>query len=147
MRKRELQLWVVGFKLADEKQEELLKIWRRRAVQAARVSDIGVGHDCRRHVSKGDTAQSLLRVSKSLCQQHGGGGLVAQSYPTLATLWTVAPQAPLTIGFSRQEYWRGLPFPSKVDLPNQGIESWSPALQVDSLLTEHQRSRQQHDNI
>ena len=42
----------------------------------------------------------------------GGGGLVAESCPTLATPWTVACQAPLSVGFSRQEYWSGLPFPS-----------------------------------
>ena len=40
--------------------------------------------------------------------------LVAQSCPTLATLWTVACQAPLSMGFSKQEYWSGLPFPSSV---------------------------------
>ena len=43
--------------------------------------------------------------------QYGGGGLVAKSCPTLLTLWTVACQAPLSMGFSRQEYWSGLPFP------------------------------------
>ena len=42
----------------------------------------------------------------------GGGGLVAKSCLTLATPWTVAHQAPLSMGFSRQEYWSGLPFPS-----------------------------------
>ena len=66
----------------------------------------------------------------------GGGGLVAKSCPTLATPWTVAHQAPLSMGFSRQEYWSGLPFPSPGDLPDPGIESWSPALQADSLPTE-----------
>ena len=45
-----------------------------------------------------------------------------------ATLWTVARQAPLSVGFSRQEYWSGLPFPSPGDLPNPGIECWSSAL-------------------
>ena len=49
-----------------------------------------------------------------------------------ATLWTVAHQAPLSMGFSRQEYWIGLPFPSSGDLPNPGIEPRSPALQGDS---------------
>ena len=44
------------------------------------------------------------------------------------TLWTVAPQAPLSMGFSRQEYWSGLPFPSPGDLPDPGIEPRSPAL-------------------
>ena len=42
----------------------------------------------------------------------GGGGLVAKSCSTLAILWTVACQAPLSMGFSRQEYWSGLPCPS-----------------------------------
>jgi len=42
----------------------------------------------------------------------GGGGLVAKSCPTLAIPWTVAHQAPLSMGFSRQKYWSGLPFPS-----------------------------------
>ena len=54
----------------------------------------------------------------------------------LATLWTVAYQAPLTIGFSRQEYWSGSPFPSPGDLPNPGIEPGSPALQADALPSE-----------
>ena len=43
------------------------------------------------------------------------------------TPWTVARQTPLATGFSRQEYWSGLPFPSKGDLPNPGIEHASPA--------------------
>ena len=64
------------------------------------------------------------------------GGLVAKSGPTLATPWTVACQAPLFMGFSRQEYWNGLPFPSPGDLPDPGIEPGSPALQADSLPTE-----------
>ena len=54
------------------------------------------------------------------------------------TPWTVARQAPLSMGFSRQEYWSGLPFPSPEDLPDQGIEPGSPALQTDSLLFELQ---------
>ena len=45
-----------------------------------------------------------------------------------AALWTVAHQAPLSMGFSRQEYWRGLPCPPPGDLPNPGIEPTSPAL-------------------
>ena len=53
-----------------------------------------------------------------------------------ATPWTVARQAPLSMGFSRQEYWSGLPFPSPGDLPNPGIEPESPALQVDALSSE-----------
>ena len=64
------------------------------------------------------------------------GGLVIKLCPTLVTLWTVALQAPLSMGVSRQEYWSGLPFPSPGDLPNPGIEPGSLALQVDSLLSE-----------
>ena len=45
-----------------------------------------------------------------------------------ATLWTVAPQAPLSMEFSHQEYWSGLPFPSPGDLPNLGIEPMSPGV-------------------
>ena len=52
------------------------------------------------------------------------------------TPWTVAHQASLSKGFSRQEYWGGLPFPSPWDLPDPGIESGSPALQPDSLPSE-----------
>ena len=64
------------------------------------------------------------------------GRLVAKSCLTLTTPWTVARQAPLSLGFSRQEYWRGFPFPSPGDLPDLGIEAESPVLQADSLLTE-----------
>ena len=52
------------------------------------------------------------------------------------TLWTVAHQAPPSMGFSRQEYWCRLPFPSPGDLPDPGIEPRSPALQADSLTSE-----------
>ena len=53
-----------------------------------------------------------------------------------ATPWTVAYQAPLSIGFSRQESWSGLPFPSPGGLPDQGIEPGFPALQADALTSE-----------
>ena len=53
-----------------------------------------------------------------------------------ATPWTVACQAPPSMGFSRQEYWSGLPFPSPGDLPDPGIEPGSPALQADALPSE-----------
>ena len=53
-----------------------------------------------------------------------------------ATTWTVACQAPPSMGFSRQEYWSGLPFPSPGHLPHPGIKPWSPAVQVDSLPSE-----------
>ena len=52
------------------------------------------------------------------------------------TPWTVARQAPLTMEFSRQEYWSGLLCPLPGDLPDPGIDPWSPALQVDPLPSE-----------
>ena len=66
------------------------------------------------------------------------GGLVSKSCPTLANPWTVACQAPLSMGFSRQEYWNRLPFPFPGDLLDPGIEPMSPALQTDSLSAELQ---------
>ena len=66
----------------------------------------------------------------------GGSELVAKSYLTLAAPWTVARQAPLSMGLPRQEYWSGLPFPSPGDPPdprlNLGLLHW----QVNSLPTE-----------
>ena len=50
-----------------------------------------------------------------------------------ANPWAVAHQAPLSMGFSRQEYWSGLPFPPPEERPNPGIEPWSPASQADYL--------------
>ena len=52
------------------------------------------------------------------------------------TPWIVACQAPLSMGFSRQEYWSGQPFPAPGNLPDSGIKPGSPALQKDSLLPE-----------
>ena len=56
------------------------------------------------------------------------------------TLWTVARQAPLSVGFPRQEYWSGLPFPSLGDLPTPGIKPGSPALTGGFLSLSHQGS-------
>ena len=53
-----------------------------------------------------------------------------------ATPWTVTYKAPPSMGFSRQEYWSGLPFPSPGDLPDPGVEPRSPALQADALTSE-----------
>ena len=53
-----------------------------------------------------------------------------------ATPWAVAHQAPPSVGFTRQEYWSGLPFPSPGDLPNPRIEPRSPTLQADALTSE-----------
>ena len=69
-----------------------------------------------------------------------------QSCPTLQPHARVACQAPLSMGFSKQDYWSGLPCPSPGDLSDPGIESVSPclfnapALKADSLLLSHQKS-------
>ena len=69
---------------------------------------------------------SLVAQRESECE-------VAQSCPTT---WTIAYQAPLSMGFSRQECWSGLPFPSPGDLLDPGIEPGCPALQADALPSE-----------
>ena len=56
--------------------------------------------------------------------------------PDSAAPWTAACQAPLLMGFSKQRYWSGLPFPSPGDLPDPGIKPWTPTLQADSLPAE-----------
>ena len=53
-----------------------------------------------------------------------------------ATLWTIAHQAPPSVGFSRQEYWSGLPFPSPGNLPDPGIEPRSAAMQAGTLTSD-----------
>ena len=68
--------------------------------------------------------------------------LVSQSCLILCNPWTVALQVPLSMEFSRQEYWSELSFPSPGDLPKPGIESGSPPLQAGSLLSEAPRKPQ-----
>ena len=65
--------------------------------------------------------------------------LVVQSC-LIVTPWTIALQAPLSMGFPTQEYWSGLPFPSPGDLPAPKIEPVSPELQVNCLLLSYQGS-------
>ena len=62
--------------------------------------------------------------------------LVTWSYPTLGDPMDVACQAPLSMEFSKQEYWSGLPFPSPGHLPNPGVEPGFPTLQADPLPSE-----------
>ena len=62
----------------------------------------------------------------SISETVGGGGLVTKWCLTLAIQWTIACQDSLSTGFSRQEYWSGLSFPSPVDLPDPGIKPRSP---------------------
>ena len=62
--------------------------------------------------------------------------LVTQLYPTLCDSMDCSLPGPLSMGFSRQEYWNGLPVPSPENLPNPEIEPRSPVMQADSLLSE-----------
>ena len=77
---------------------------------------------------------SFAQQVEGALEMKPGGVLVAQGLFVIP--WTVACQAPLFMGFSRQEYWSGLPFPSAGDLPQSGIKPRSPALQKDSLPSE-----------
>ena len=79
---------------------------------------------------------SIKHCSLGLTKSSANWWWWTKSCLALATPWTVAHQPPLFMGFLRQEYWRGLPFPSPGDLPDPGIKPKSPALQADSLLTE-----------
>ena len=72
-------------------------------------------------------------ISGTLNTGAGGDGLVTKFCPTIKTPRTVAHQGPLSMGFSRQEYWSGLPIPSSGDRPNLEIEPGSPVLWADSL--------------
>ena len=75
--------------------------------------------------------------------QRSGGTAAAKSLQSCPTLCDpVDRQALLSLGFSRQEYWSGLPFPPPGDLPDPGIKPRSPALQADSLPLNHQGSPQ-----
>ena len=71
-----------------------------------------------------------------ICGRISGVRQCTKSCPTLATPWTVACQAPLSMGFSRQEYWSGLPFPSPRNLTDPGIKPRSPAMQAEALTSE-----------
>ena len=91
-------------------------------------------------------SQAHLKQLSMHTQCHEGGVLimglptcsVGKLYPTLCDLpWTMTHQVPLSMGFSRQEYWNGLPFPPPGDLPHPGIKPRSPALQADALLLSH----------
>ena len=64
------------------------------------------------------------------------GIIIGLFFQLFATPWIVAHQAAPSMGFSRQEYWSGLPFPSPGDLPDPGIEPRSPKLQADALTSE-----------
>ena len=81
-----------------------------------------------RFLTTGPPGKPIIELFKN------SGDLAAKVCPTLATPWTVACQTPLSMGFPRQAYWSGLPFPSSGDLPDPGIKPVSPALQAVSYI-------------
>ena len=80
--------------------------------------------------------KQIGRLELTILYTGGRGGIVTKSCQTLVTPWTVACRAPLSVGFSRQGYRSGLPFPFPGDLPDPGITPGSPALQADALPSE-----------
>ena len=89
------------------------------------TADGDCSHEIRRQFLLGRKAMTNLGKGKSLSRVW-----------LFATPWAIAYQAPPSMEFSSQEYCSGLPFPSPGDLPDPGIEPWSPALQADALLSE-----------
>ena len=88
-------------------------------------------------VPEGSAFKSLVFYLCSLPRISCGLEAKSLSHVRLfATGWTVAYQASLSMGFSRQEYWSGLPLPSPGDLPDPGIEPGSPASEADALTSE-----------
>ena len=88
------------------------------------------GHFCRVR-SALDTVQAEHNSVMGLCV------CVLSHVPLLATPWTVACEAPLSMKISRQEYWSGLPFPSPEDLPNPGIKPMSHVAGSGRLILYH----------
>ena len=89
---------------------------------------------CSRRQNEGLNLRNSIELEKEC-------GLAAKLCPALTTPWTIACLASLSLRFSRQKYWSGLPFPSPGNLPDPGIKPRSPALQADSLPTELQEKR------
>ena len=92
----------------------------------------------------------FLEVIKTFCHRHScccwnHNEVKLLSHVRLfATHWTVVYQSPPSMGFSRQECWTGLPFPSPGDLPDPGIEPGSPAFQADALTSEPPGNHHSH---
>ena len=89
------------------------------------------GHHVGPHVSQWQLEPFLVEPSTQLVKVK-----LLSRVRLFSTPWTVANQAPPSMGFSRQEYWNGSPFPSPGDLPDPGIKPRSPSLQADALTSE-----------
>ena len=97
----------------------------------------------KRNLRLGENSVEVQEAGTESRYREGRGVLKALKCELLSrvrlfmTPWTIACQAPLSMGFSRQEYWSQLPFPSPGDLPDPGIEPVSPTLKADSLPLSH----------
>ena len=113
-------------------------------MQKARVGSLGqedpLEKEMGKHCFKNTVSQRNPNTHKRICSVRKETVLVTQECPTLCDPWTAAHQAPLSMGYSRWEYWSGLPCPPPGDLLNTGIEPRSPALQADSLHLSYQGS-------
>ena len=89
-----------------------------------------------RAAGSGETAIDLKNIWEVKLVTKGSESVSGSVMCDSASSWTVAHQAPLPLGFSRQEYWSELPFPSPGDLPDPGINPGSLALQANSLPSE-----------
>ena len=103
---------------------------RRRLVDSGPKGGIGVGST---RMGRKQSWSGKIRAGLSSFPPSSPNVLVSQSCLTLCNSMDCSPQAPPCMGFSRQEYWSGLPFLSPGDLPDPEIKSRSPALQSDSL--------------
>ena len=108
------------------------QVWRNKAVRDKKADSCSL---CKYITILTLYYSCNSRVSDSCCLVR-----LLSCVRLFATPWTIAYQAPPSMGFSRQEYWSGLPFPSPGDLPNPGIEPRSPALRAGALPSEPQGS-------
>ena len=140
--KDELKSLLMKVEEESEKADLKLNIQKTKIMASGSITSWQIDGETLETVTLFSWAPKSLRMVRHIESQFCfffnvcSGGLVAKSCPTLATPWTVACQAPLSVGFSRLEYWSRLPFPSPGNLPKPEIKSGSPTLQADSLLTE-----------
>ena len=114
--------WLVSFKKSEHRHQEHIHL------------GITMSRAARRQPSRSQGERSCCPTQFTCPVCSCCHYLVLKSCLTLLWPWTVAHQAPLSMGFLRQEHGSGLPFPSPGDLPHPGVKPGSPALQVDSLL-------------
>ena len=141
--------WAIKHKIMAKRSSKFWLGWKKRKKFWWVFSKERIYERCVQLTNSGSLAfigsdNTLLLLNPLLFPKHTSVWVQSlQSCPNLATLWTVACQAPLTMGFFRHKYGSGLPCPSPGDFPDPGTKSpspVSPSLQMDSLLLSHQGS-------